>query len=68
MESPTGHDSVIISLHSHHTFIYLFTNGRVVGVVEGQAPGVDTVDTPGVSGADNSVLLNVLYSGQVADL
>ena len=48
--------------------MYLLTSGRSVGVVEGQAPGVDTVDTPGVSGADNSVLLNVLYSGQVADL
>ena len=48
--------------------MYLLTSGWSVGVVEGQAPGVDTVDTPGVSGADNSVLLNVLYSGQVADL
>ena len=54
---------------AHSSCIHVeLTSGWSVGVVEGQAPGVDTVDTPGVSGADNSVLLNVLYSGQVADL
>ena len=41
--------------------------GRV-GVVEGEEPLVDTVETPGHLGAVHSVLLYVFNSGEVADL
>lgn len=41
--------------------------GRVE-VVEGKVPLVDTVQTPGHLGAVDTVLLNVLNSGEVSDL